>query len=89
MSHHLKSHDVAQIYFFTDCGTPSETTGYVLGTVGSVVYQSTRDVTCAVGYAGSPDPILCQANASWTEPSGCVLVGMHFCLCKAAYLLSP
>jgi len=61
-----------------DCGTPSVPTGYTLAS-GLTTYGTSRVLTCATGYAGSPSPLVCAANSNqdsgargvWTSISGC------------------
>ena len=63
-----------------DCGTPSVPTGYSLAS-GATSYGTSRVLTCAAGYAGSPSPLVCNANDSqaagnrgvWTSISGCAI----------------
>jgi len=54
-----------------DCGIPSESDGYTIGSGSSTVYQSTYSISCASGFSGTPEAISCQASGSWSSPFGC------------------
>lgn len=38
---------------------------------------STCSVTCAYGYRGSPSPVECQVNSTWSERSSCNLISSY------------
>ena len=59
-------------FFFSECGTPTATTGYSLGTYGTTNYESTVTVTCDTnGYQGAGTTITCQYDRSWSSLTGC------------------
>ena len=62
-------------FHITDCGTPSATEGYTLGTVGLTTFGKTVSFTCATGYTGDAGSISCTASETWSAPSGCARVG--------------
>ena len=66
---------------FTVCGNPSPSTGYTVGTFTTVDFQSTSTMNCDTGYTGSAADITCQANRTWTSPSGCTIVGKFLYRC--------
>jgi len=55
-----------------NCGTPSVSSAYNLGS-GSTTYGSTYSLSCnsSAGYSGTASSITCQANGTWSAPSGC------------------
>jgi hypothetical protein len=55
-----------------DCGIPSASTGYVVGSAPSTTYGSTCSMTCATGYSGSATSVTCQSSGSWTISTGCM-----------------
>ena len=76
------------ILHFTDCQSPTSPTGYTVSAT-TTLEGYTATVTCATGYedvSGSPDPITCQSDGSWTEPSGCQKKGNLFTLSTKTFL---
>jgi hypothetical protein len=53
-----------------DCGQPEQSENYVIGTATNHFFEDEFEIDCAEGYTGSP-VITCQADGSWTDPSGC------------------
>jgi hypothetical protein len=54
------------------CGpAPDAPAGYSMTGEGDL-FEDTRDVTCASGYEGTPETITCQADAQWSDYTGCV-----------------
>ena len=60
--------------FLVDCGAPSTSDGYTLGNVGGTTFGQTVPFSCATGYNGDEGEIQCQADQSWSQLSGCVIV---------------
>jgi len=48
---------------YRDCGAPSAQTGYTIAS-GTTYYGSTRTITCASGYSGTPTSRVCQSNGT-------------------------
>ena len=53
-----------------NCGAPGSQTGYTFAS-GYNTYGTYRDTSCASGYSGTPNDIVCQADGSWSVASGC------------------
>jgi hypothetical protein len=53
-----------------DCGQPEQSENYVIGTATNHFFEDEFEIDCAEGYTGSP-VLTCQADGSWTDPSGC------------------
>ena len=78
----MSTHVISSMFLlFTDCGAPSATAGYTVGTYSTTDFQSTVPMNCATGYTGSAADITCQANRTWTPPSGCTIVGKFLYQC--------
>ena len=60
---------------FSDCGTPTASTGYTVGTFTTTDFESTSTMSCDTGYTGTAQDITCQAGRSWSTPTGCTIVG--------------
>ena len=64
-----------KVFYILDCGNPTSPTGYAVETTpASTIEDATASVGCATGYnevSGAPPSITCQADGSWTAPSGC------------------
>lgn len=48
--------------------------GYDSPTTCGRHFDSNCQLSCAIGYKGSPSPLICQANHSWTDISGCSII---------------
>jgi len=57
-----------------NCGIPSASPGYVVGTASSTTYGSTCSMTCATGYSGTAASLSCQSSGSWSAQSGCTII---------------
>ena len=60
-----------------DCDYPTKV-GYNLGTPTANTYNSTVSVnSCDTGYTGNPSlaELTCEENGTWSEVSGCTIVG--------------
>ena len=65
-------------YFFSDCGTPTEDTGYLVVSYSLTTYESISTMTCDTGYEGSAFDITCEAGGSWSNQTGCTIVGWFY-----------
>jgi hypothetical protein len=56
------------------CGEPVAPTGYSFTSGSTVTYGTLRSVSCQQGFYGQPPAIQCQADQTWTQPTGCNFV---------------
>jgi len=56
-----------------DCGTPTASTGYVVGS-GSTTYGSAYTLSCDTGYLGLATSITCLSSGFWESQTGCRIV---------------
>ena len=59
----------------SDCGNPSASEEYRIGTIGLTTFGETVFFTCATGYTGDWGSISCESSGNWSSPSGCARVG--------------
>ena len=55
---------------FSDCGSPSADTGYVIDSSTGTTLDSTASLSCHTDYTGSPSDIVCELTG-WSTQSGC------------------
>ena len=55
---------------FSDCGSPSADTGYVIDSSTGTTLDSTASLSCHADYTGSPSDIVCELTG-WSTQSGC------------------
>jgi len=70
-----------------NCGTPSASTGYVVGS-GTTTYGGTYSMSCATGYSGTSGTLSCLSSGSWSGQSGCSLVSCGAPSVTSEYVLT-